>query len=501
MTRIVLLIFMLLALVGCGRSAGKAVQIGSKAFTESVIVGDIVQQACISDGISANHRQQLGGTRLCFNALLRGDIDIYPEYTGTIRQELLANQHVQNDEQMAAALAAMGIGMTRSLGFNDTYAVGMREARAAELGILTIGDLARHPELKFGFSNEFIDRKDGWPMLLRAYALPQKNVTGLDHDLAYRALADGAIDATDLYSTDAEIAYYKLRVLRDDRHVFPQYDAVLLYRLDLKQRVPAAVAVLDRLTGKIDAGQMIRMNAQAKLAKIPESEVAGQFLRSAFGGEASASAAGASLWEQLRQRTIEHLVLVAISLSAAIVVALPLGVLAAKVPWAGHVVVTLVAAIYTIPSLALLALMVPAMGIGTWPAVAALFLYSLLPMVRNTQAGLRSIPGELRDSALALGLPAWPRLIKLEVPMAAGSILAGIKTSAVINVGTATLGALVGAGGYGQPILTGIRLDDTRLILLGAIPAALLALAVQGGFGVLEYLVVPRTLRAGQRKS
>jgi osmoprotectant transport system permease protein len=461
-----------------------------------------VQQACAADGISANTRSQLGGTRLCFDALLRGDIDIYPEYTGTIRQELLANQHVQDESQMRSALAAMGIGMTRSLGFDDTYAIGMREALAQQLGISTISDLARHPELKFGFSNEFIDRKDGWPILRKTYALPQKNVTGLDHDLAYRALADGAIDATDLYSTDAEISYYKLRVLRDDRHVFPEYDAVLLYRLDLEKRLPKVAAVLHRLEGKIDAEQMIRMNAQAKLAKIPEREVAGEFLRSAFGGEFTdaANAGGDGMWEQLRQRTIEHLVLVAISLSAAIVVALPLGVLAAKVPWAGHIVIMIVAAIYTIPSLALLALMVPMIGIGTWPAVSALFLYSLLPMVRNTQAGLRAIPGELRDSALALGLPAWPRLIKLEVPMAAGSILAGIKTSAVINVGTATLGALVGAGGYGQPILTGIRLDNTRLILLGAIPAALLALAVQGGFGLLEFLVVPRTLRSGQGK-
>jgi osmoprotectant transport system permease protein len=492
-----------MAILGCGK--GATVQVGSKAFTESVIVGDIVQQACAGqgEGLAVNHRQQLGGTRLCFDALLRGDIDIYPEYTGTIRQELLANQHVQTDQQMRDALAAMGIGMTRSLGFNDTYAVGMREGRAAELGISTIGDLAWHPELKFGLSNEFLDRKDGWPMLRQAYGLPQKNVTGLDHDLAYRALADGSIEATDLYSTDAEIAYYKLRVLRDDRHAFPEYDAVLLYRLDLAKRSPAAVAVLHRLEGTIDVGQMIRMNAQAKLDKIAEGEVAGEFLRARFAGgfaEAPAGGGGDGLWQQLWQRTVEHLILVAISLSAAIAVAVPLGVLSAKVPWAGHIVVMIVAAIYTIPSLALLALMVPAIGIGTWPAVTALFLYSLLPMVRNTQAGLRGIPPELRDSALALGLPAWPRLVKLEMPMAAGSILAGIKTSAVINVGAATLGALVGAGGYGQPIITGIRLDDTRLILLGAIPAALLALAVQGGFGLLEYLIVPRTLRAGQGK-
>ncbi len=158
-------------------------------------------------------------------------------------------------------------------------------------------------------------------------------------------------------------------------------------------------------------------------------------------------------------------------------------------------VVVGVADLQTIPSLALLVFMIPLLGIGAAPAIGALFLYGLLPIVRNTHAGLLGIPVGLRESAQALGLPPRARFFRIELPLATPSILAGIKTSAVINVGTATLGALIGAGGYGEPILTGIRLDDQALILSGAIPAALLALLVQGLFELCERYLVPRGLR------
>jgi osmoprotectant transport system permease protein len=139
--------------------------------------------------------------------------------------------------------------------------------------------------------------------------------------------------------------------------------------------------------------------------------------------------------------------------------------------------------------------MIPLLGIGFKPSIAALFLYSLLPIVRNTYAGLQNIPPHIRESAEALGLPPQSRLWLVELPIASRTILAGIKTAAVMNVGFATLGALIGAGGYGQPILTGIRLDDIGLILQGAIPAAGLALLVQGLFEVAERVVVSKGLR------
>nr|WP_244952519.1 glycine betaine ABC transporter substrate-binding protein [Xanthomonas maliensis] len=470
--------------------AATPVTVGSKNFTEAVILGEIATAAGRQAGVDVRHRAQLGGTRILWRALESGQIDVYAEYTGTLAQELL--QLPKADQaQLRAALDARGLAMTGSLGFANTYAFGMRREQAQALGIATLSDLAHHPTLKIGVSNEFMQRADGWPGVRRAYALPQ-TATGLDHDLAYRALYSGSIDVTDLYSTDAEIPYYRLQVLADDRHYFSDYQAVFVYRKDLVSRSPAMVASLQRLQGRIDAATMQRLNAQVKLQHQPEVTVAAQWL----GVRATAASNGrvARLW----QHTREHLALVGLSLGLALLLALPLGVLAARRPWLGQWVLSLTGVLQTLPSLAVFVFMIPLFGIGARPAIAALFLYSLLPIVRNTHAGLTSIPRELRQTAEAIGLPAWTRLWRVELPLARRTIVAGIQTAAVINVGTATLGALIGAGGYGQPILTGIRLDDIGLILEGAVPAALLALLVQALFEGLERWATPRGLRIGR---
>lgn len=490
----------LLALIAIGVGVRAAfthahpqVIVGSKKFTESVILGNVTSDLLRGSGYRVSHRAELGGTRLLWDALVAGSIDVYPDYTGTISEEIFAGQNLQGDEQIQTALARNGIRMSRPLGFNDTYAIGMRETEAARLGIRSISDLAKHPELRFGFSNEFMDRKDGWPGLRTRYGLASHKAQGLDHDLAYRGLASGTIDATDLYSTDAEIKYYKIRTLADDLHYFPTYNAVLLYRIDLEQKAPGAVETFLRLEGRIPEKEMIAMNARAKLDKEPETRVAAGFLEKNL--DIKPAVVNDSLLQRLIHRTAEHLYLVCISLLAAILVAVPLGVIAAKSNGVGQSILATAGVIQTIPSLALLVFMIPLLGIGAMPAMVALFLYSLLPIIRNTYTGLHDIPISIRESAEALGLPSSARLRLVEMPMSSRSILAGIKTSAVINVGTATLGALIGAGGYGQPILTGIRLDDTGLILEGAIPAALMALAVQGIFELAERGIVPLGLR------
>ena len=466
------------------------VVVGSKTFTEGVVLGEVVTQAAQAAGVRAVHRREIGGTRVLWSALLRGDVDAYPEYTGTLAEEVFAGRDVGTDAALAAALASEGIRMTAPLGFNNTYAIGMTAARARALGIDAVSDLAGHPDLRLGFSNEFLDRADGWPGLRAAYGLPQTDVRGLDHDLALRALAAGDLDVTDLYATDAEIAAFGLRVLRDDRAFFPRYDAVVVYR---EGTDPASVAAWDALAGALPADTMAALNARVRLDGQPEAVVAAGWLRSRLGVVSTVDVAGRA--ERVWQRTREHLALVGLSLLAAIAVAVPLGVLAAKVRWLETPVLGAVSVAYTIPSLALLVFMLPLLGIGAAPALAALFLYSLLPIVRNTHAGLAGISPVLRESAAALGLPTATRLWRIELPLASPSILAGIQTSAVINIGTATLGALVGAGGYGQPILTGIRLDDVGLILEGAVPAALMALAAQGLFSLVGRLVVPHGLR------
>jgi osmoprotectant transport system permease protein len=487
-------IVILLAFASIGDEPTPTVRVGSKTFTESVILGDMAYRLIREAGFRALHRRELGGTQILFHALEADQLDVYPEYTGTIAAEIFAGKGIRDEDALRAALAARGIGMSRPLGFDNTYAIGMKLEVADRLGLKSISDLRAHPKLKFGFSNEFMERADGWPGLRDRYGLPQKDVRGLDHDLAYRALASGEIQATDLYSTDAEIKSQALRILKDDLSFFPPYKCVWLYRSDFPTRFPAALKALGRLEGQISAEEMADMNARAKLDRIPEDRVAADFLAIELGLDSKVSAPGYLL--RLTRRLGEHLTLVSISLAAAILVAIPLGIVAARRPRAGSFILAATGVIQTIPSLALLVFMIPWLGIGAKPALVALFLYSLLPIVRNTVTGLRDIPPSLCESAEALGLPLGAKLRRVELPLASRSILAGIKTAAVINVGTATIGALIGAGGFGQPILTGIRRDDVQMILFeGAIPAAVLALAVQGAFDLAERFLVPKGLR------
>lgn len=480
-------------------AAQERVRVGSKAFTESVILGEMAAQLAASAGATAVHRRALGGTRVLWEALRRGEIDLYTDYTGTLAREILAAEAPPDERALRAALAAQDVAITRSLGFEDKYAIGLRRDVAARLGISRISELARHPELRLGFTNEFMDRGDGWPALRARYRLGQRSVRGLEHDLAYRALAAGDIDATDVYTTDPEIGRLDLVLLEDDLGAFPEYRAVLVHRLDLARRAPDALAAARRLEGRISAAEMMAMNARVQVEHAPPEEVAAAFLRDALGVEPRFSVESAAA--RILRRTGEHLALVAAALLAAIAVAIPLGVFAARRPSAGRLILGAVGVVQTIPSLALLVFMIPLLGIGAGPAIAALFLYGLLPIVRNTHAGLTGIAPDLRECAEALGLPAGARLRMIELPLAAPAILAGVKTSAVITVGTATLGALIGAGGYGQPILTGVRLASVPLILEGAVPAALLALAVQAAFDLLERAVVPAGLRPPRRRA
>ncbi|MEM8609503.1 MAG: glycine betaine ABC transporter substrate-binding protein [Myxococcota bacterium] len=482
-------VFASLALVNLAHADDPDVTIGSKKFTESVVLAEILSQLATEHGASVRRRSELGGTRVLWSALQRGAIDAYPEYTGTVATEILDTRI----DDLRERLKAEGIAMSAPLGFNNTYVLGMREAQAEQLGVETISDLVEHPELRFGFSNEFMDREDGWPGLRRTYSLPQRDVRGMDHDLAYRGLAAGSIDVVDLYATDAEIEYYGLRRLRDDLDYFPRYDAVILYRVDLETRAPGVVTAFERLEDQVSAAEMTRLNAEAKIDKRPPAEIASEFLFHELGVQTEAPSESA--WGRFWTNTWAHLVLVFVSLGMAILAAVPLGVLAARRERAGQWILGTVGIVQTIPALALLVFMIPLLGIGAAPAIAALFLYSLLPIVRNTYAGLHDIPRPLMESAVVLGLTPRERLRHVELPLAARSILAGVKTSAVINIGTATLGALIGTGGYGQPILTGIRLDDVSLIMQGAVPAAGLALVCQAAFEVAERRIVSRGLR------
>lgn len=496
MTRLIAI--MLAVLVPFGAHGQEQFVVGSKLFTESVILGEVIAGAASRAGAEVEHRDELGGSQILFRAMLAGEIDAYPEYTGTIRLELLQELGLESDADAASALADLGVRMSWPIGFNNTYALGMRTDRAEELGVRTTSDLLEHPGLRLGFSNEFLDRGDGWPALREAYGMPHADVRGLDHALAYRGVVSGDLDVIDLYSTDAEIAYYGLTALEDDLGFFPRYDAVVLYRADVAVRMPAVASALDALAGSIDEGAMVRLNERVKIDGESESAVAAGVLDGTDDGTPVVSAkgdGGSAMLSRVWVRTLEHLWLVGVSMGLAVVVALPLGVWAALRPATGQVVLAVVGIAQTIPSLALLVVLIRPLGVGDKPAIAALFLYALLPMVRSTQAGLSAIPDSTVESARAIGLGWFTRLGVVEFPLALRSILSGVKTSTVITIGFATLGALIGAGGYGKPILTGIRLNDFGLILEGALPAAAMAVVVQLIFEVVERAAVPRGLR------
>lgn len=465
--------------------------VGSKAFTESYVLGEIAKRVLESAGFKVEHRQGMGKTVILWQALKSGQISCYPDYTGTIGEELLKAKGDMMPDAMRRALAPYGVGMTGDLGFNDTYALAMRTEQARRLGIRTIGDLRAHPDLRVVLSHEFLERKDGWRPLSARYGLNMSDVKGVEHSLGYGALLAGTADIIDAYSTDAKLADPRFTVLTDDLGFFPKYRAVFLYRLEMP---PKALAALRTLEGKIDEKEMVRLNAEAERTKnyaLAAASFFGAGARSAAAQQQPGAAA------EILRLTGLHLELVAVSLGLAILVGVPLGIVASRPGALSQGILGVTGVIQTIPSLALLALLVPIgfLGISWRTAIVALFLYSLLPIVRNTATGLQDIPAQLRESAAVLGLTPAAQLGRIYLPMASRTILAGVKTSAIINVGTATLAALIGVECLGTPIMSGLNLVDPPLILRGAVPAAVLALLVQLFFDGLDRLLIPRGLR------
>lgn len=489
--RIFLLLFLCCLLIAAN---AQTVRVGSKRFTESYVLSEIARQLLQQAGFQVEHKQGMGNTAILWEALKSGAIDAYPEYTGTITEAILKTGSMDL-AQIRDALKKEGIGVTGELGFNNTYALCMRRENAERLGIKRISDLRNQPDLRVGLTHEFLDRADGWKPLSGKYGLQMTHVRGIDHAIGYVALRNGEIDIKDAYSTDAKIAEYDLVVLEDDLNFFPQYQAVFLYRQSLPLR---ALQALRTLEGTLPADRMTRLNAEAERTK--DYTLAASLY---FGTEArrDASALVESLPAKITRWTLRHLALVGISMLFAVLVGIPLGIAASKPGWWGKFILSLAGVIQTVPSLALLAILVPVpfLGISPATAVVALFLYSLLPIVRNTASGLQDIPTPLRESAAALGLEPPAQLRKVFLPLASRSILAGIKISAVINVGTATLAALIGAGGLGEPIISGLSLNDSATILQGAVPAALLALIVQWGFDRLDKLIIPKGLQLTEK--
>ncbi len=482
-----------LALLLATPAAAQPVDIGSKRFTESYVLAELARTTVERAGCEARHVEGLGGTAIVFEAIRSGQIDLYPDYLGTLGETLLHDPRASR-EAIDRALSEHALSLIGPLGFENGYALAVRDGAHPELRRLS---QLRDRELTLGLTPEILGRNDGWPGLAATYGLDAQRPRGTDHAVAYEAIRSGALDVIDVYTTDAKIARYGLRVLDDDRHFFPSYQAFFVVRRDAP--CAAGLAALRALEGAIDAPRMIAANASVELDGRSFAEAGAALAAALHGQEADAPAARPTFAQQLLEVVASegprHVMLVLLSVLLAALVGVPLGVFAHARPRLGAAIVTGTGVLQTIPSLALLAFFVPLLGIGVAPTLAALFLYGLLPIVRGTVLGLASIPSLLRDTAIALGLPPRARLFSIELPLASRAIVAGIKSSAVINVGTATIAAFIGAGGFGQPISTGLNLNDPERILSGAIPAAALAFLVEGGFALLERRVVPEGLR------
>lgn len=469
----------------------ETIRVGAKHFNEGYILSELIAQLLEDGGFKVERKFNLGGSTITFEALRTHAIDVYPEYTGTIASEILKSEtKLSFDGINSLVRHQFGLRISAPYGFSNTYALLLRQSHASNRNIKTISDLTRHPDLKIGLSYEFIERTDGWKNLAQLYKLPHA-VTALEHGLAYEAIHEGKIDVTDAYSTDGEIEKYGLALLADDKGFFPKYEAVSFYSEQLPAR---AIELLSKLNSAISEIEMQRLNASALFENQSHFNIARTFLIRKGLIQKAQKKEDSKLF-QIGSKTLEHLKLTWIALVASMLAALPLGIIIFKRPKISKAVLYLTGILQTVPSIALLALLIPLFGIGTVPAVFALFIYALLPILRNTVVGLSSVDPILVKVANAIGLTPWATLRFVQLPLAAPTILAGIRTAAVINVGTATLAAFIGAGGLGEFIVTGLALNNTNLILMGAIPAALLAVLTELAFEVLELWLVPNHLR------
>ena len=457
--------------------------VSSKRFTESYVLGELVNLTLLNAGVKAKHQQGLGNTAIVIQALKTGQIDVYPEYTGTILREILKRPETQvSMKELNDWLKPMGLKAAIPLGFNNTYALAMRPEQAQALNLKRISDIAnlateQQSTLRVALSPEFKTRNDGWPALSKAYDLKIKPRKILEHGLAYDALVRGDVDIVDAYSTDAAITKNNLILLEDDRQVFPRYDAILLMRTDFDEKP------LQSLAGKLNEATMAKLNKEAE-SGVSFENVARGFLNKPTNDRQDSTKLsrffkllfGPDFFTALR----DHVLLVAISSAMALLIGVPLGILAYHRPRYSTWILGGVSILQTIPSLALLTILIAVLDqIGAVPAILALFIYGLLPIVNATHIGLMEVPAALKEAALALGCNQRQLLLSIELPFTKPIIMTGLASATVIGVGTCTLAALVGAGGFGDRIVAGLAVNDQALMLSGAIPAAILALLAQ----------------------
>ncbi|HYW32017.1 MAG TPA: glycine betaine ABC transporter substrate-binding protein [Gemmatimonas sp.] len=501
----------------------RPIVVASKPFGESFLLAEMFAQLLERSGRRVERKPGLGATDVAFRALRSDAIDVYPEYTGTGLLAILADSvtpAMRADPRRAythvatTSLQRFGVVWLPPLGFQNGYAVAVRAETAQRYRLRTLSDLAASgASLTGGFTSDFIGRSDGWPGLQRAYGMTLAGVRPLAPAIKYEALAQGAVDVIDGYATDGLLAKYALVTLEDDRRFFPPYDAAAVVSRRLAREDPGALAVLATLSGRLTEVDMRAWNRAIEVDELPIPLVARRALASIGVGDAVATVAptvrpDASFWSFFWARRMEtlrlageHAVLVGAALLLALLVAIPLGLWLSSHPVVAEPVLQLFGVLQTVPSIALLVFMIPLLGIGVVPAIVALWAYALLPIARATYTSVRLADPDAVAAIAAMGATSSQQLWWVRLPLAAPVVLAGVRTAAVLTVGTATLGAFIGAGGLGEPIVTGLGLADARLVLSGAIPAAAMAIIVDALLGWVSARLAPAHLRPRDRST
>ena len=497
---------------GAGQASTETIVVGSKNFAENRLLAEMFAQLIESrTGLQVERRLGLAGTQICFEALKNGAIDVYPEYTGTGLVSLLGEEPTGDSREVLNRvrrdfLHRWNLWWIAPLGFENSYEIAVPRHLAEEHRLITLSDLVPVAEtLRAGLGYEFVERPDGLPGLEATYGLRFQEVRTLQQALKYQAAGEGVIDVLDVYTTDGRLLVHDLVVLEDDKSFFPPYEAAALVRGETLDRFPAVGAALTLLSSALDAETMRRLNLRLQEDAEDEGKVAAEALFELGLGEAPSVTRDdeeeegflSYLWgrrEPLTQRLWEHLGMTALALLLACAVAIPGGLALERYSRHSEAWIRSIGITQTIPSLALLAFLVPVLGVGLAPAIFALWVYSLYPILRNTYTGVRNADPKAVAAAEALGLTRGQILRWIQLPLAVPIILAGVRTAAVIAVGTATLAAFIGAGGLGEPIIKGLQLVDTRRILSGALPAAALAVVVDVGLAALERGLRPRGL-------
>ncbi len=511
------LLFFIFCLLFHFQVESRSIVVGSKIFTENVLLGEMLSILLEEKyGYQVTRKLNIGGTKLVFDALNSEQIDVYPEYTGTGYIMILNFSEKKSASKIYRIVKKQfakrfQLVLSLPLGFNNTYALAVRSDDERFKNIYKVSDLVGRVEgLSLAVGHEFMARNDGYENFKKSYNIhfSEDKVYSMDPGLVYFALKNKKADMIMSYSTDGRVKSYHLKLLEDDKKYFPAYEAAYLTRKNIFKEFPKMKQAFKDLENNIDEKEIISLNDKVDRLKYETNVVARNFLiQKKLLDENVVNFEHKNLFsyyyskkDYLLKIFIEHLILTFSSLLIALFCSLPIGILMVRKKMAAKIIFPIVNTFQTIPSLALLGFLIPFLGIGYAPAIFTLFIYSLLPLIRNTYEGIKSVDRNPIEAAIGIGLTKWQTLNKIEIPLALPIIIAGVRTSAVIIVGTATLAALVGAGGLGEPIFRGMATVNSKLIFLGAVPATILAIALDRSITFFETFFVSKGLRLKRNK-